>query len=62
MGLRAGEKVFEGAPAELTPQMITAIYGDDEEGRVSVPVSEPQAAVAPTPVGVASAVPSGALR
>ena len=62
VGLRAGEKVFEGAPAELTPQKIAAIYGEDEEGRISVPVAEPQAAAAPASVGVASAVPSGALR
>lgn len=62
VGLRAGEKVFEGTPAELTLQMIAAIYGDDEEGRIPVPVAEPQAAATSASVGVASAVPSGALR
>ena len=34
VGLHAGEKVFEGTPAELTPQTIAAIYGDDEEGHI----------------------------
>ena len=62
VGLRAGEKVFEGTPAELTPQTIAAIYGDDEEGRISVLVSESQTAATPVSVGMASAVPSGALR
>ena len=62
VGLRAGEKVFEGTPVELTPRMIAAIYGEDEEGRISVPVSEPQAAATSASVDVASAVPSGALR
>lgn len=62
VGLHAGEKVFEGTPAELTPQTIAAIYGDDEEGHISVLVSGPQNAVTPVSVGMASAVPSGALR
>ena len=62
VGLHAGEKVFEGTPAELTPQAIAAIYGDDEEGHISVLVSGPQNAVTPVSVGMASAVPSGALR
>lgn len=62
VGLRAGAKVFEGAPAELTPQMIAVIYGDGEEGFISVPVSGPQAGATPASVGMASAVPSGALR
>lgn len=62
VGLHAGEKVFEGTLAELTPQTIAAIYGDDEEGHISVLVSGPQNAVTPVSVGMASAVPSGALR
>lgn len=62
VGLHAGEKVFEGTSAELTPQTIAAIYGDDEEGHISVLVSGPQNAVTPVSVGMASAVPSGALR
>lgn len=62
VGLHAGEKVFEGTPAELTPQTIAVIYGDDEEGHISVLVSGPQNAVTPVSVGMASAVPSGALR
>lgn len=62
VGLRAGEKVFEGAPAELTSQMIAVIYGDGEEGFISVPVSGSQAGATPASVGMASAVPSGALR
>lgn len=62
VGLRAGEKVFEGVPAELTPQTIAAIYGDDEEGRICVPVTEPQDSAVPVSVGMASAAPSGALR
>mgnify|MGYP002535760082 CR=1 FL=1 len=62
VGLRAGAKVFEGAPAELTPQMIAVIYGDGEEGFISVPVSGPQADATPASVGMASAVPSGALQ
>ena len=62
VGLRAGEKVFEGVPAELTPQTIGAIYGDDEEGRICVPVAESQDSAVSVSVGMASAAPSGALR
>lgn len=32
VGLRHGCKVFEGAPQELTPEMIRYIYEGDEEG------------------------------
>ena len=62
VGLRAGEKVFEGAPAELTPQTIATIYGDDEEGRICVPLAEPIVGSALASVGMASAAPSGALQ
>lgn len=62
VGLRAGEKVFEGTPAELTPQTIATIYGDDEEGRICVPLAEPIVGSALASVGMASAAPSGALQ
>jgi phosphonate transport system ATP-binding protein len=60
VGLRAGEKVFEGTPAEATPQVISDIYGDDEEGKISVPVNvAPEAVTAP--VVAADPVQAGGL-
>lgn len=56
IGLRAGEKVFEGVPAEATPQVVSDIYGDDEEGRASVTVSVAEAETVPA----APAVPASA--
>lgn len=61
VGLREGQKVFEGVPAELTSQTIATIYGDDEEGRISVPVVDSQEA-APVSGVMATAVPSGSLQ
>ena len=52
VGLRAGEKVFEGAPAEVTSNIIASIYGDDEEGRVAVAVPM-MASGTVSPVGLA---------
>lgn len=45
VGLRHGCKVFEGAPQELTPEMIRYIYEGDEEGE-TVEVSVTTASVA----------------
>ena len=30
VGLRAGQIVFDGAPAELTPEVLTSIYGEED--------------------------------
>ncbi len=64
VGLRAGEKVFEGAPAEVTPEIIASIYGDDEEGRVSVsvPVAQPASAAGSVAVPLAAQVQAGGLQ
>ncbi len=64
VGLRAGEKVFEGTPAEVTSEIIASIYGDDEEGRVSVsvPASEPAPAAASVAVPFAAQAQVGGLQ
>lgn len=60
IGLNAGGKVFEGAPSEMTSDVIDTIYGSDEEGKVAVSTAD--AATAPVG-GIATApVQSGALR
>lgn len=38
VGLRAGEKVFDGSPAECTPDVIRGIYEGDAEAMVDVTV------------------------
>ncbi|MBM6813472.1 phosphonate ABC transporter ATP-binding protein [Olsenella uli] len=38
VGLRAGEKVFDGSPAECTPDVIRGIYEGDVEAMVDVTV------------------------
>ena len=38
VGLRAGEKVFDGSPAECTPDVIRGIYEGDAEAMVDVAV------------------------
>lgn len=60
VGLRAGRKVFEGAPGELTPQAIERIYEGEEDARVSVGL-EPEPSARPfadgmgvTPAGSAA--------
>ncbi len=64
VGLRAGEKVFEGVPAEVTPEIIASIYGDDEEGRVSVsvPVAQPAPAAGSVAVPLAAQAQAGGLQ
>ena len=59
VGLREGGKVFEGVSADVTPQVIAGIYGDDEEGRVRV---EAGAQAASAPLGdTAAPLQAGAL-
>ena len=38
VGLRAGHKVFEGTPDEMTPEVIRSIYEGDSEVTVDIPV------------------------
>ena len=59
VGLRAGEKVFEGAPDQVTPQVIRSIYEGDEEALVSV--AHPAAAEEVGPLAAAAAVAATVL-
>lgn len=66
IGLRAGEKVFEGTPDEVTPEVISHIYEGDEEALVDVEVAGAAAVEGDAPVvdvstvGAGAAVPGGA--
>lgn len=60
IGLRAGEKVFEGTPDEVTPQVIARIYEGDEEALVDVEVAGPAPLASGVPVADVSAVGVGA--
>ena len=60
IGLRAGEKVFEGTPDEVTPQVIARIYEGDEEALVDVEVAGPAPLASDVPVADVSAVGVGA--
>jgi phosphonate transport system ATP-binding protein len=41
VGLRAGQVVFDGAPAELTPAVLTSIYGEEDwHGQAPATVEE----------------------
>ena len=60
VGLRAGEKVFEGAPADATPQVIADIYGNDEEGKVTVPMGA-QAMSSAVPIVSVESIQAGGL-
>ena len=57
IGLRAGEKVFEGAPEEATSAVIRRIYEGDAEAMVDVPVEVPEAAPAAVAPGAFAAEP-----
>ena len=57
IGLRAGEKVFEGAPEEATSVVIRRIYEGDAEVMVDVPVEVPEAAPAAVAPGAFAAEP-----
>ena len=54
IGLRAGQKVFEGTPDEATPQTIRSIYEGQMDEVVDVSINAP--AVVPTLVGEGMAV------
>lgn len=60
IGLREGEKVFEGTPDEVTPQVIARIYEGDEEALVDVEVAGPAPLASGVPVADVSAVGVGA--
>lgn len=66
IGLREGEKVFEGTPDEVTPQVIARIYEGDEEALVDVEVAGPAPLASGVPVadvsavGVSATAPGGA--
>ena len=58
IGLRAGEKVFEGTADETTPAVIRSIYEGDAEVMVDVPVEMPEAAGSPDEAGAFAAEPA----
>ena len=58
IGLRAGQKVFEGTPDEATPQVIRSIYEGQMDEVVDVSINVP--AAIPTLVGEGMAVPAEA--
>lgn len=43
VGLRAGRVVFDGAPAELTPARVRAVYGTDADERAEAEAEAPAA-------------------
>ena len=53
VGLRAGEKVFDGSPAECTPDVIRGIYEGDAEAMVDVAVGIEKNGQVATPVAAA---------
>ena len=53
VGLRAGEKVFDGSPAECTPDVIRGIYEGDAEAIVDVAVGVEKNGQVATPVAAA---------
>lgn len=53
VGLRAGEKVFDGSPAECTPDVIRGIYEGDAEAMVDVAVGVEKNGQVATPVAAA---------
>ncbi len=53
VGLRAGEKVFDGSPAECTPDVIRGIYEGDVEAMVDVAVGVEKNGQVATPVAAA---------
>lgn len=53
VGLRAGEKVFDGSPAECTPDVIRGIYEGDAEAMVDVAVGVEKNGRVATPVAAA---------
>ena len=53
VGLRAGEKVFDGSPAECTPDAIRGIYEGDAEAMVDVAVGVEKNGQVATPVAAA---------
>ena len=53
VGLRAGEKVFDGSPAECTPDVIRGIYEGDAEARVDVADGVEKNGQVATPVAAA---------
>lgn len=60
IGLRAGEKVFEGTPAEVTPEVIARIYEGDDESLVDVEMAGGVSVSAASAVPVGATVPGGA--
>ena len=53
VGLRAGEKVFDGSPAECTPDVIRGIYEGNAEAMVDVAVGVEKNGQVATPVAAA---------
>ena len=55
VGLRAGEKVFDGSPAECTPEIVRGIYEGDEEAMVDVTIGGEKNDAVVAPVTAAAA-------
>lgn len=53
VGLRAGEKVFDGSPAECTHDVIRGIYEGDAEAMVDVAVGVEKSGQVAIPVAAA---------
>lgn len=50
VGLRAGEIVFDGKPAELNAEILTTIYGEEDwDTQAAEEEEEPPSAIAPQP-------------
>ena len=62
IGLRAGEKVFEGTPAETTAAVIRRIYEGDSEVMVDVPVEDPAASATPVVAPLTAEPAAGGIQ
>jgi len=60
LGLRAGRVVYDGAPAGLTPEVLTAIYGEEDWGPAARPGEhEPGEALPQGHPGLPGGAPGG---
>ena len=66
VGLRAGEIVFDGQPSELTSEILTTIYGEEDWDTTPEPMEEDEAeqpaVVRSTPHEVMPALATGDAR
>lgn len=65
VGLRAGEIVFDGLPSELTSEILTTIYGEEDWDTTPEPMEDAVVDERDTKLRLASAVPefaAGSVR